>query len=238
MEKLFTNLYIIIAAIFITASADAQVTSGPKVGLNFSSLHVSSESEDLKGKPSLHLGWMFNIPVVNNLSIEPDFLFSQNTFKSDITGSVASVDIMLNNIVTNYHVNGTYRFYFVMISAPVKYKLKNGITFQTGPRVGMLVGVDYKEKESATVTSATAEPYSYVTEHENSSADGYNTFTDGFCIGAGYEYKKRAGINLRYDISLENLFRTGKSDFFLSGKINTLQVSLYMILAPKKKDRI
>jgi opacity protein-like surface antigen len=120
---------ILFAAFAVVAFAtQAQVKFGAKAGMNLANL--SGDISDNKMKVGFNVGGLVNIPVSENLSVQPEILYSAEGTKF---GGSSTVDLNLG---------------YVNIPVMLKYS-STGFYGEVGPQLGILASAKYKSGSSS-----------------------------------------------------------------------------------------
>jgi hypothetical protein len=84
--KNFLKLAMVITLLFAFGNMQAQVRFGPKAGINLSKMTMKTMglSVDPKFRPGFHVGVISDIPLVENLSLQPGLLFSTKGSNYDV----------------------------------------------------------------------------------------------------------------------------------------------------------
>ncbi|HAI84005.1 MAG TPA: hypothetical protein DCL43_10070 [Chitinophagaceae bacterium] len=112
-------LALVVLATGVAANAQ-KVNFGVKGGYNLSMVNVSGGNVDLNALSTFHLGGLVNLPLKNNLSLQPQLLLSgKGTKQKD-----------------GEHYDN---FSFLSIDIPVNlvYSFKNGLFLGAGPNIGV-----------------------------------------------------------------------------------------------------
>ena len=129
-----TKLSVLLACIFFTQAAMAQLNFGIKGGANISKIDGRSFKDEFRY--GYHLGGFAEIGLGGKLSIQPELLFNQYQTKVDTTfGNIyqnAFQDVTSGNVKLNY----------LSIPVVLNYKLGNILSLQAGPQFGVLMNKD------------------------------------------------------------------------------------------------
>jgi Outer membrane protein beta-barrel domain len=153
------------AALMLTvaSAAQAQITFGPKVGLNLSNVKVKlsdasksagAKEEDTKMKVGASFGVMMNARF-GNLSIQPALTYSMNGYKidEDINETTTNNGVVVTQKGT---ATGSYSWGYVNVPINLIYTTGGDQGFQVfvGPYVGLNLGgkYDYESKVTSTTT--------------------------------------------------------------------------------------
>ena len=183
MKKML--LMAVIAGAAIT-TADAQVSFGPRVGVNFANY---SNVDDSKSKTGFLVGAVANFGMNDLLSIQPEVLYSQGGFKMEDDGDKYT-------LATNY------------LQVPVLLKAGFGDgNLKFHANVGPYVGYWLSGKEKMEFDGE-SESESY--EFDDDDADGSkdNRLDVGILAGVGLGIPTGAGtfnIDLRYGLGMSDM---------------------------------
>jgi hypothetical protein len=180
MKKLL--LMGVIAAAAVT-SASAQVSFGPRVGVNFANQTKEFDDEkDPKSKTGLLLGVAANFAMNDLISIQPELLYSQQGAKA-AEGS------------------GTFHANYINLPILVKATFGDGDTkffANVGPQVGYWMGGKFK-------SDAGEEDIKF---EDDEDGNGYNRLDVGLLAGIGVGRQVGSGmmtVDLRYGLGLSNI---------------------------------
>lgn len=164
----------------VSVQLNAQTSFGAKLGANFSS-YYGDDADNIDGKTGLHLGFLSDISVNENMSVQPELLFSFE--------GADGVDI-------NY----------IRIPVLAKYYPIEGLSFNFGPQLGVMVlaedeaGNDLKDSVNS-IDVGLIFGASYVLENGFFATASYNyglteVFENSdlkismFQIGIGFQFPK------------------------------------------------
>jgi len=118
------SLILIVILCFVSFSSNAQVSIGPKIGLNLANF-TGNVSSDVRGLGALQVGGVAEIEIIDMLSIQPELVFS-----------VQGIVIGNTKLVTsNINLPIMARFY------PVEF-----LYVEAGPQVGFLIAANEKDQ--------------------------------------------------------------------------------------------
>lgn len=167
MKKLFL---ILLASAGISSAAHAQ---GARLGLKIDtslSNFVGEDADGASNKFGINGGFVAELGITDNFAIQPEVIFSMKGAKID------EFDARYNQ---NY------------VDVPVLLKVKaNGLFFQAGPQVGLLI--DSKVKNDAVAVN---------------SAGVFKTIDFGYVAGLGYELSSGPMIGLRYNGGISKVYK-------------------------------
>ncbi len=125
------RLYISIIAVFISSLSFAQDWElGAKGGINLASADVKNSSVDVSTTLGFHLGGYANTFLTDQVSIQPEFLFSLQGWESSI--------------------NGTRTLSYLSIPVALKYYFVDQFNIHAGPQISYLTHADDDLEESLT----------------------------------------------------------------------------------------
>jgi hypothetical protein len=105
-------------------ASSAQVTYGPKIGLNLAKIRFSSEFHDGGFKAGLFFGGYLNYSINSKFSVQPELFYSMEGGKDKSTTSSSS---------------GTINSGFLNIPVLLKYSTPSGFFGEAGPQLGFLL---------------------------------------------------------------------------------------------------
>lgn len=128
------QFFLLVAVVFSVMAASAQVKYGVKGGLNLSNVG-GKDVEDNKMKIGFHVGGLAQIPVVGNISVQPELVLSAQGAKFEADGD-----------------DGKLNFLYVNVPVMAKYTFDEGFFAETGPQIGFLASAKAKQgSESSNV---------------------------------------------------------------------------------------
>lgn len=114
----------LVVLLLISSMATAQVSIGPKLGLNLANF-TGNVSSDVRGLAALQLGGVAEIELIDMLSLQPELLFSVQGI------TVGNTKLVTSNIVMPVMA----RFY------PIDF-----IYIEAGPQIGFLIAANEKDQ--------------------------------------------------------------------------------------------
>ena len=206
-------------SIFFSLAVQAQMTIGPRLGVNFSKQALNSPYE--VWNTGTLFGGVINIPFKNDISFQGEFLFSQKGYREEFNGNESYDDLtstyMEAPILVNYlYSTGRINFF------------GNGGVFAAYWKSGT-----YESKIGE--NDILIEDYQFTTSSDD---DGFkdNRLDYGLVIGAGILYDK---IGTSGNIILEFRYTKGLAPIsslenasldFVPGKNTSLSISLAYML--------
>jgi hypothetical protein len=179
------RVFLFTLAIAITAIATAQIQFGAKAGLNLADTRVKDDpGTSYSFKPDFHVGVLASIPLMNNLYLQPEVMYSGE-------GSKAKFDD--GNGGTG---NGTIGLEFIRVPILLQYRLPMGFFAEIGPQLGFLLGAKAKETENGMSSSG-------------SIKDETKSFDFSAVAGIGYLSSKNIGVDARFNYGFLNIAKSG-----------------------------
>jgi hypothetical protein len=89
----------------------------------------------------------------------------------------------------------TWRFNYITLPVLMQYMFGDGFRIQTGPQLGLLASA--KRKSEGTITDV---------------GKNYTTADFSWSFGAGYLTRSGLGVDLRYNVGINNINNTGSND--------------------------
>lgn len=174
-----------------------KVKLGVKAGLNISNLTFNESELNSKSKTGFTAGFMVEIPVAKNFSLQPELLYSQQGTKISFS----------DNEVTNSHYKSTIDLNYLNIPVMLKYYVLKGLSVQAGPQIGILLKANNKYQDN----------FLGYDNHESFDLKDYSTGIDtSVNLGLGYQFKNKFYTDLRYNISYSNVFKEGDVNHFIN----------------------
>ena len=190
------KIFIVLLAAVLTANyAQAQLKFGARAGFNLTNVYQEDENGKMKGldwKPGFQIGVVADYALLEDLSIQPGILFSQQGMKAN--GSLLGSKVTL-----------TYNLNYIQI--PINFVFTNNALFlQAGPYLGFGIG---GKKEAKSNSTSVSEKIKF---GSGDDAD-FRAFDFGLGVGAGLQFgNMQAGlginyglVNLRTDVKVKNI---------------------------------
>ena len=177
-----------VAFLFTTISfaSYSQIRLGVRGGLNLS--RISGDDDDDNGmKFGFHLGGMVHVPIKGRLCFQPEILFS--------TKGTQSKEESDSKLALNY----------VDIPLLLNYRIENGLFFEVGPTIGVLVSANLK----------------YDGDSEDVK-DSFKASDVGAAFGVGYRTDMGLSLGLRYQLGLSNI--ADDNDYTLHNNVMMLTI--------------
>ena len=203
---------IILCTLFLSASAIAQdqkVKLGIKAGLNLATLTLDESELDSSSKAGFTAGVMVEIPMTKKFSLQPEIMYSQQGTKTSFSDSD----------VTNSNYESTIKLNYLNIPVMLKYYVKEGLSVQAGPQIGILLKANNKYKDN-------------FLGYDNQESFDLKEYSSGIDtsvnVGLGYQFKDKFYTDLRYNISYSNVFKDGDTNHFIDNdmKNRVLQITI------------
>lgn len=191
-------------ALSLTA-AQAQLTVGAKLGLNYSiyGTKIDPEPEEKPESDSgigFHLGGFLVYNFSDKIGIRPELLYSARrvSFKDE---STSTQSIFGTTITTKTETEGSATASYLEVPLLLNYQASEALSFQVGPGIGLLMG--YKSKfDSKTTTTTTVGGNSTTTTSEASgdsdSTEGLRGMELGLAVGGNFQLESGLSFGLRY----------------------------------------
>ncbi|MGN6491136.1 MAG: porin family protein [Agriterribacter sp.] len=187
MKKL---LFSVVCVAFFVA-AKAQISFGPKAGVNFATIVGQGEVSGYKPKAGLYIGGQASVPVNDKFSVQPEVYFSMQGGIWKEKGEDA----------------GKSKMSYINIPVLAKYKHTSGFFAETGPQLGILLSAydiwddGYKDNVKKSVKKADFS-WGIGVGYQSSYGIGINA---RYNIGISKYYEKEKNrvfqVGLFYDLS-------------------------------------
>lgn len=198
--------YIIILLLAtISISTNAQLSFGPKAGINIVKIKFTSGNFETKSMLRYHIGAFANYSVSSAFAVQAELFYSAEGTKEKST------------VNTN---NGQIDKGYIHLPVLAQYKLAKGLLVEAGPQIGLLLSS--KEKYAGR-TSDIKENY-YATDLRVPVGVGY-TFPESICKGLA--------VDLRYSFSLSKINKVAVGGGDLKNQVISLG-ALYTLSRKKK----
>lgn len=123
------------------ANAQEKASFGIKGGLNYSTVTQGKFEEGPDARTSFHIGVVGEVPIVPNIfSIQPEVLYSQQGFESNVT--------LLGNTYTT-----THKIDYLNIPVLAKLYLVKGLSLEAGPQFGFKLNESHDSDNSSIETN-------------------------------------------------------------------------------------
>lgn len=130
MKRLMMVVLLSIGFLEVIKAQDIRV--GVKGGINLFNIN-GDYTEDLKTRPSFHIGALAEILVLDQLYFQPELLYSAQGAKGDI-------------------VDATYKLDYIQVPIMAKYFLIDDLSMELGPQLSFLVNSDFEFDGDASVS--------------------------------------------------------------------------------------
>jgi len=213
MKKLLLS---VVAVTVLIISAQAQITFGPKVGLNLANV-AGDDTEDAKMKMGLQIGLVTDIAFSDAISLQTGLLFSQKGTKSEL-------DFMDETYTMKTNIN----YLEIPINAVYGLDLGNNkLQLFAGP----YVGIGLTGKISSDMDGSEDMDIQFVNDYVDLDDDkaGLKRFDLGLNFGAGYKINN-IQIQANYGLGLSNLipdFDGEASDDKISNSVIQFSVAYF-----------
>ncbi|MBX3256016.1 MAG: PorT family protein [Chitinophagaceae bacterium] len=177
-------LFFVVCMAFFVA-AKAQISFGPKAGINVASIVGKGEVNGYKPKAGLYIGGQFSLPLNDQLSIQPEVYFSMQGGIWKEKGEDA----------------GRSKMSYINIPVLAKYTHTSGFFAETGPQLGILLSAydiwddGYKDNVKAYVKKV---------DFSWGIGAGYQTR-----YGVGVNARYNMGISKYYEKERNSVFQVG-----------------------------
>ncbi|HET8828137.1 MAG TPA: porin family protein [Pelobium sp.] len=166
-------------ALLVAGKVSAQGPSiGIKGGLSFSNI-IETDDSDFKTdyNTGYNAGVFVNIPIISVLSFQPELMFAQKGYKSDVA-------------------LGTFTQTTNWIEVPILAKISPvaGFSIYAGPQVSFLTKTKNKYEGDFTTTEQT--------KYED-DADKFKKSIVGGVLGAGFNLSQNISLNARYALDFQ-----------------------------------
>ncbi len=181
----------------IVMAQNQKVKLGVKAGLNLASLNFDESELNSSNKTGFTAGFMVEIPMAKNFSLQPELLYSQQGSKTSFS----------DKDVTNSHYKSTIDLNYLNIPVMLKYYVVKGLSIQAGPQIGILLKANNKYQDN----------FLGYENHESFNLKDYSTGIDtSVNFGLGYQFKDKFYTDVRYNISYSNAFKEGDANHFIN----------------------
>ena len=204
----------------ISSITNGEITFGVRSGLNFASLSLSEDDDDLKSESrfSYSFGLIADIPVTQNIYIQPGLFLTNKghkyTYKEEDYYGEYKGEITIELPYIQIPILASYRH---NISNDLKWNIDFGPYLSYGIGSGK---VKYKETYDGETE----------TESEDAFGDGddnfgINRFDAGLCFGTGVTFNK-AYIGIQYELGLSDITNKDAWDKDFSAKTRNFSINI------------
>ena len=190
MKKIILSLALLAGA---AGAANAQIKYGVKGGFNGATFS-GTDSKGSEYKAGFAAGAFLNFPITENVSVQPEFLYSQKG---------ASVDTYQG--LANRTLKSTVGY--VDIPVLVRYTVGEdgkGLFFEGGPQ-GSLVVSNRDFFQTGGINTQ---------QNENTGTGDLNKVVLGYTAGLGYQITSGLSVGLRYTGDITQVYKDGQSENF------------------------
>lgn len=192
MKKAKLILYALLCSAGVTAQSEKTVL-GVKAGINSSRLSAAGSELSTAGKTGFTAGIMAEIPLLNNFSVQPELLYSQQGAKFSYSDPE----------VQNSQYQSTMKLNYLALPLMVKYYPLKGLSLQAGPQIGFLLKAANEYRDN----------FLGYQNQENMDMKGYcNGMDASVNLGAGYQIANQYYIDIRYNAAYTKLFKDASAD--------------------------
>ncbi len=201
------NVLVLLFTVLTAASLSAQKTTfGAKAGLNFANVVDGTDSELFKSRTGFVGGFYANFGLTNNLSIQPELLYSSQ-------GSKFKIDGITKDPSSGYlfeNLKFTYKTDYLNIPVLLQYKITGGLYLQAGPQISFLVSQKVKIEAEAIYDSGFTFLGNPDSTEEKTNVN--KSFDFGLATGLGYKFNSGLSIDARYNAGLTNIINEGTTE--------------------------
>lgn len=201
---------LLICTLFLGVAVMAQsqkVKLGLKAGLNLANFNFDESELKLSNKTGFTAGFMVEIPMAKNFSLQPELLYSEQGSKTSFS----------DKDVTNSHYKSTITLNYLNIPVMLKYYVLQGLSVQAGPQIGILLKANNKYQDN----------FLGYENHESFDLKDYSKGIDtSINFGLGYQFKDKIYTDVRYNISYSSVFKEEDVNHFIN---NDMKNRVFMI---------
>jgi hypothetical protein len=208
-------LLIILAVATLQNVISQNVVYGLKGGTNFSTILTDFESPlEYKYKAGFQIGVFVKFKIADNLYFQPELLYSLQGTKydiimTDIIQSQDHSDPLFEDNITGIKSNESN----IILPLLLKYYFNEKFNFQFGPQLDYMFNV--------TADNIEYDGGEIVVNGKNSKS--VSEFNWGMDLGAGYDFNKRIGLDLRYNFGF-NRSDLGNSEFRFGNSVFQINI--------------
>ncbi len=207
MKKKVIKITIALGLFCFTTFSNAQnISFGAKGGLNLASLSGDFETGTEKSMlTGFHFGGFVDIALNDQFSIVPELLYSLRGVNIKFSKS----EIFFGD-TTFSAVEGNLKLSYIDIPVMATYKLENGLHFELGPYIGILMAADIDSKSTINIPSIPeiVNDTSYSIKEETESTE------IGLAFGLGYTLENGLGFSARYSLGLTDIYKDSGDESF------------------------
>lgn len=184
------KILVIVVFVFITSYGYAQdIKYGVKAGLNLTNV-VGDDVEDVDMKSGLYLGAFLTVPLNDNLTFQPELLYSRQGWKEEV--------IMFGNAKEDVKIKTSY------LNIPLLLKMGLGSSekahFYAGPQMGFLLKAE-----------------SEYDDNDNDIKDVFDNVDFSLNIGFSFVVSDNMSLDVRYNRGISKIMDEGNIKAYNSG---------------------
>jgi hypothetical protein len=155
---------------FLSASAYAQISFGPRLGLNISKISFTEDDFKTGFRPGFVVGGVANYKIMEKLSVQAELVYSSESSSEERISSGTKGHLTMG---------------FIQLPILAQYELIKGLCAEAGPQIGFLLSA----KESYGGGSGNnIKPYYKKTDIRFPIGVGYKLPVDGLSAGIRYSF--------------------------------------------------
>jgi hypothetical protein len=202
------KLFFVVAFAATTLISNAQAKFGAKLGGNFYTLGGDdTKGSDIQNKVGFNFGFLYNIPVSEHFSVQPEAFYSIQGAQFDNLAGVSGDRI-------------NYNFNYLNVPVMLQFTSDGGFYGEFGPQIGFLM-------------SAKADSKIGNTSSDVSIKDQLKGTDFSLCLGLGYKSPGGFGVGGRYNVGMNNINDNNNSDL----KNRGFQIDVFYRFAMGPKDK-
>lgn len=184
-----------IAALALAGGATAQVNIGAKLGLNYN-IWTQADVDPSNGI-GFHLGGYAQVPISDNLTFQPELLYSGRGVKETIDETLTYTNGFGDQVTEKQEGDATVSVGYLEVPLLLGIQAGEGFNIHVGPvlalRMGYNAKVDYTETTTVNGSTSTSS-----ISAESSDDTGVASFDFGAAVGLNYELESGLNFGLRY----------------------------------------
>ena len=137
------SLVVVLALCFSTIYAQDKSSFGIKAGVNFAKL-TGDDVEDADGRTGLNIGAIFELPISESFSIQPEVVYSQQGLQSEENG-----------------IESKLKLDYINIPVMAKFYVSDGFALELGPLFGFNINSEFEVDGGGSSASADFEAASF-----------------------------------------------------------------------------
>ncbi|UOQ97521.1 PorT family protein [Hymenobacter sp. 5317J-9] len=220
--------HILSLLLLLAAGTAAQAQSAPRFGLKAgvsSATYAGKDNTATTAKIGVNAGITLNLGLTDQLSIQPEVLFSQKGTKLSYNQDNSDVTVFLTNgNAFGRKGSGTYTQTLNYLDVPVLLRYNIGPTdgagffVEAGPQVSFLLsqrGEVSGDKATVVLAGPTRNDINSPRTElpcftvDNTTAD-LNTTTFGYALGVGYRFSNALSLSARYTGDFSRAYKSGE----------------------------